>query len=109
MLVLLLTASLCAHNQPLDEENFRVSINIKDGMDEVISSKDDRVISNEAVGIYVRQLAVHSNLASLVHRSGAGNWMERLKQIKLIGQKHAAVGAKGANAIDEDFTSFLEV
>lgn len=91
--------------QPLDEENFRVSINIKDGMDEVISSKDDRVISNEAVGLYVRQLAIHSNLASLVHRSGAGNWMERLKQIKLIGQKHSITKT---SAVEEDFTSFLE-
>lgn len=83
-----------------------MSINIKDGMDEVISSKDDRVISNEAVGLYVRQLAIHSNLASLVHRSGAGNWMERLKQIKLIGQKHAVAKS---SSVEEDFTSFLEV
>lgn len=37
-------------------------------MEQVLSVTDSRIVSGAVVGLYVRQLALHANLASLVHR-----------------------------------------
>lgn len=39
---------------------------------------------------YVRQLAVHANLAVLAHRKQNSTWVDRLKQIEIIRRRHLA-------------------
>eukprot|EP00041_Stephanoeca_diplocostata_P039290 m.1607992 g.1607992 ORF g.1607992 m.1607992 type:complete len:118 (-) comp25363_c0_seq7:2534-2887(-) len=57
------------------------------GMSKVIAIMGDRIVSASTVGLYCRQLAIHANLAALVHRKFGGNWLERLKTLKQIHKK----------------------
>lgn len=91
---------------PMGNDLFRVSVDIREGMDSVLSIMDDRVASTDTVGVFCRQLAIHANMASLAHRKQKGNWEERLKVLKTISAKHGVEPpADGDPTID--FTHFL--
>jgi hypothetical protein len=113
---------------PFDDSNYLVTVDLKEGVEDVVSSHEPRILSHEAVGLFVRQLALHANLNSLIRRNVSSNWMERRKQIQKIGQRfgkaslHAEVGVTGDDRgkgsalqrkellrkMREDFSIFLE-
>lgn len=41
---------------------------LQENMDDITSPEHDRIVSRDAVGLYVRQLATHANSAVLIHR-----------------------------------------
>eukprot|EP00051_Salpingoeca_urceolata_P022838 m.379401 g.379401 ORF g.379401 m.379401 type:complete len:169 (-) comp20030_c0_seq4:258-764(-) len=60
----------------------------QEGMTQIVSRMDSQVLSNEQIGAHVRQLAIHSNLASLVERNTPRHWQDRLQQIKKIKDRY---------------------
>jgi tuberous sclerosis protein 2 len=91
---------------PMGDGLFRVSVDIREGMDSVLSIMDDRVVSEDTVGVFCRQLAIHANMASLSHRKQTGNWEQRLKLLRSVADKHGVASpTEGDPTID--FTHFL--
>eukprot|EP00051_Salpingoeca_urceolata_P022836 m.379376 g.379376 ORF g.379376 m.379376 type:complete len:1913 (-) comp20030_c0_seq3:258-5996(-) len=74
--------------KPQDDEHFSVDFDVKEGMTQIVSRMDSQVLSNEQIGAHVRQLAIHSNLASLVERNTPRHWQDRLQQIKKIKDRY---------------------
>lgn len=82
----------CVVIHPLDHNLNRVVVKCKNELTDLIGTTEPKVVSDQNVAILARQLALHANLASLVHHSlnsnnsnsYASNWLERLRQIKKI-------------------------
>lgn len=65
-------------------------------MEQIVSVADNVLVPEKLAAAYVRQVAVHANLAVLAHRNQNSTWLERLKQIETIRKRHA--GSAGAAA-----------
>lgn len=93
--------------EPVDSSNYRLSVLLKEGMEDIISTIGVTIVSADFVGFSVRQMAIHANIASLVHRKMFGNWQTRLKEIANIRKRFAGAAAppqkQGSAA---DFTKF---
>ncbi|XP_045478155.1 tuberin isoform X2 [Harmonia axyridis] len=80
--------------QPMDQNLNRVTVKCKEELINLMGAgcQETKIVSDQSVAILARQLALHANLASLVHGSlhtnsqspYASNWLERLRQIKKI-------------------------
>lgn len=89
----------CIIIQPLDHGINRVMVKVKKELSYLVTPGEPKLISDRNVGILARQLAIHSNMASLVTKSllskscknvdesSASSWLERLRKIKLIREK----------------------
>ncbi|KAF5285874.1 hypothetical protein FQA39_LY04335 [Lamprigera yunnana] len=85
----------CIIVQPLDHSTNKVTIKAKDELIELMGTSEPIIVSDKNVAILARQLALHSDLASLVSRSlksqssdpYASNWLERLRKIKNVRAK----------------------
>eukprot|EP00794_Sanderia_malayensis_P008867 gene8867-9816_t len=83
--------------KPLDYESNLVVVRVKDELKDVVTNTGPHVISDSNLPILVRQLAIHTNMATVLHHSRMKtsdaygcNWLERLKQIKRIRSKATA-------------------
>ncbi|XP_072397243.1 tuberin [Diabrotica undecimpunctata] len=81
----------CIIIQPLDMGINRVTVKVKEELSNLIASSEPKLVSDQNVGIFARQIALHTNMASIVTKSlkhpnepAASNWIERLRQIKKI-------------------------
>ncbi|KAI1307708.1 Tuberin [Halotydeus destructor] len=82
---------------PVDFSVNRVEIRTDPSLAKIIGHSEQFMISDQSLALYVRQIAIHVNLAAMVQRtisSGhhetaayVSNWVERLKQLKRIKQK----------------------
>ncbi|EDQ84502.1 uncharacterized protein MONBRDRAFT_39243 [Monosiga brevicollis MX1] len=70
--------------EPLDSLNYRVSVHIRKGMEKFVAVSSHRIVSTEYAAIYVRQVAMHANLAVLAHRKQPTTFLDRFKQIERI-------------------------
>lgn len=77
--------------QPLDHRTNRVFVKAKPTLAENIGHSDVKIVSDQNLPIMARQLALHSNLASRIHREFslnsepyASNWLARLRAIKRL-------------------------
>ncbi|CAG9838719.1 unnamed protein product [Diabrotica balteata] len=77
--------------KPLDMGINRVTVKVKEELANLIASSEPKLVSDQNVGIFARQIALHTNMASIVTKSlkhpnepAASNWIERLRQIKKI-------------------------
>ncbi|XP_073996859.1 TSC complex subunit tuberin isoform X2 [Rhodnius prolixus] len=81
--------------EPLEHGTNQVVVKAKEDLVQQICHTEYKVISDQSVAILARQLALHSNLASMIssqknHRARepyASNWLERLRLIKRIHTK----------------------
>ncbi|XP_060521768.1 tuberin [Cylas formicarius] len=81
--------------QPLDHSTNRVVVKVKDDLKDLVFVGEPKLVSDQNLAVLVRQLALHSNLASLVAKSlkhsrndpYASNWLERLRKIKNVRNK----------------------
>jgi len=96
--------------KPLDYNSNLVSVRVKEELRNVVTNTGPHVISDDNLPILVRQLAVHANMATVLHYSKSKpndaygcNWLERLKQIKRIRSK-AVVESQGS-AMPSNLTS----
>jgi hypothetical protein len=58
-------------------------------MEQMVSVGGYSVLPAEYAAAYVRQLAVHANLAVLAHRKQNSTWLDRLKQVETIRRRFA--------------------
>eukprot|EP00058_Branchiostoma_floridae_P010187 XP_002595675.1 hypothetical protein BRAFLDRAFT_64809 [Branchiostoma floridae] len=79
---------------PLDNSSNLVTIKAKKEVENMVGDTSSKIISDDNLALTVRQLALHANLASMIHRSKnspegvyASKWLERLRQIKRIRTK----------------------
>lgn len=90
--------SACVIIQPEDCDSNVVTVKVKtEKMVEIFGHTDTYVVSDGSLPIFVRQLALHANLASLIlsrQRSTqcsndphVSNWLERLRKIKVLRNK----------------------
>ncbi|XP_076271400.1 TSC complex subunit tuberin isoform X2 [Rhynchophorus ferrugineus] len=117
----------CIIIHPLDHNVNRVIVKIKSDLQDLdVVGNEAKVVSDQNLATYVRQTALHHNLASLVakslkHNSNpyASNWLERLRQIKRIRNKvldelqareqesdFPTEESKSRQQIYEDFTNY---
>uniref|UniRef100_A0AAU7B8N1 Tuberin n=1 Tax=Pyrrhocoris apterus TaxID=37000 RepID=A0AAU7B8N1_PYRAP len=81
--------------EPLDLATNQVIVKAREELHPHICHTEYKVVSDESVAILARQLAVHSNLASVIScqlntvtmEPYASNWLERLRHIKRIRTK----------------------
>lgn len=84
--------------RPLDYESNAVTLITKEDIADILGHTHTKIISDANLPLLVRQIAIHCNLASMVLQrqnfSGAGspevfasNWLERLRQIKLLRRR----------------------
>lgn len=108
--------------EPLDLGTNQVIVKARDELHQHICHTEYKVVSDESVPILARQLAVHSNLASVIssklnsstREPYASNWLERLRQIKRIRSKlqQETSGAddkqqpKSRRLLIDDFTEY---
>ena len=83
----------------MDDFNYRVSVEVKEGIDQIASVADARVLPESVAAVHVRQMAVHANLAVLAQRNQNSTWLDRLKQIDLIKKRHAAGGSSSGGVV----------
>jgi len=82
---------------PLDQRSNRVEIKCKPELNDPLGHvKEPKTVSDRNLGILVRQMALHCNLAAQIQQSlssaanrdpYASNWLERLRAIKRIRNK----------------------
>ncbi|XP_066292479.1 tuberin-like isoform X2 [Branchiostoma lanceolatum] len=79
---------------PLDNSSNLVTIKAKKEVETMVGDASSKIISDDNLALTVRQMALHANLASMIHRSKnspegvyASKWLERLRQIKRIRTK----------------------
>ncbi|KAI8479323.1 Tuberous sclerosis 2-like protein [Branchiostoma belcheri] len=79
---------------PLDNSSNLVTIKAKKEVESMVGDTSSKIISDDNLALTVRQMALHANLASMIHRSKnspegvyASKWLERLRQIKRIRTK----------------------
>ena len=82
--------------EPLDFENNRVSVVCKAELEpELGHLATARIVSDPNLSRHVRQIALHCNLAAVIHVKNiynkgdpyASNWLERLRHIKRLKGK----------------------
>jgi len=81
--------------EPLEHGSNQVIVKARDELVQHICHTDYKIISDHSVAILARQLALHSNLASMIvsqmnikgREPFASNWLERLRQIKRLQSK----------------------
>ena len=83
--------------EPLDFENNRVSVVCKPELEpELGHLASPKIVSDQNLSRHVRQMALHSNLAAVIHVAAhvynrgdpyASNWLERLRHIKRLKGK----------------------
>ncbi|XP_017770423.1 PREDICTED: tuberin [Nicrophorus vespilloides] len=97
--------------QPLDQNTNRVTVKVKEELSNLIGNTETRIVSDQNVAILSRQLALNTNLASLVFINKskqvpyASVWVERLRQIKNIRKKIIDSKNESANQTDQEFKS----
>ncbi|CAG2101678.1 unnamed protein product [Medioppia subpectinata] len=80
---------------PFEYNSNLVTIQAKDDFLNLIQHFDSQMLSDNALPVFVRQLALHANLGSMVYNGTpsatttqhVSNWVQRLKQIKRIRQR----------------------
>ncbi|XP_064629998.1 tuberin-like isoform X3 [Lineus longissimus] len=109
---------------PLDYGSNAVSVSAREDILELIGQSETKIISDARLPILTRQMALHSNLASMILQRQkteqkdpyASNWLERLRQIKRIRQKvqeetshlrDEDSNQKSHHNYPEDFTDFV--
>ncbi|ODM95089.1 Tuberin, partial [Orchesella cincta] len=87
----------CVIIQPLDHRTNRVFVKAKPSVVEDIGHTDVKIVSDQNLPVMARQMALHSNLASVIHKKlatnaepYASNWLERLRAIKRLRTRVAA-------------------
>ncbi|XP_077979844.1 tuberin-like [Glandiceps talaboti] len=116
--------------QPLDNESNIVNVQTREDLQYLMGNTVPKIVSDKNVAMLARQMALHANLASLIHQSMirgsvadayASNWLERLRQIKRLFSKiqkesekqpvsptkRAFLGRSRTDSIVEDFTDFV--
>ncbi|XP_032221463.2 tuberin-like isoform X2 [Nematostella vectensis] len=80
--------------QPLDNECNVVMLRFKEELKNLCVNPSPRVISDSSLPMLVRRLAVHINMASVLHQglkrttdAYGCNWLERMRQIKRLRSK----------------------
>ncbi|KAI9208492.1 uncharacterized protein BJ171DRAFT_208701 [Polychytrium aggregatum] len=84
------TAAVSIPSESYANRHFQVAVQMKDSMEkyEVGSMLDAKVVSGDALGSFVRQIAMHVNLFAQIHMQSerrteyCSNMRERLRQIK---------------------------
>ncbi|XP_014260624.1 tuberin [Cimex lectularius] len=95
--------------EPLEHGTNQVIVKAKEEVVQHICHTEYKIISDQSVAILARQLALHSNLASMIsskqnldpRESYASNWLERLRLIKRIHtklQQEAVIGEDRAHS-----------
>ncbi|XP_013790391.1 tuberin-like [Limulus polyphemus] len=84
----------CVIIQPGDFNSNIVTVKTKQELLEIIGHCDPHIVSDHSLSIYVRQLALHANLACSIFKSTTSssepyisNWLERLRQLKRLRTK----------------------
>ncbi|XP_028417409.1 tuberin-like [Dendronephthya gigantea] len=79
--------------KPLDNDSNIVCLNVKDELRDILNNTNygPRVISDKNLSNLVRHMAMHVNMASVIHQNQKTttdtygcNWLQRLRQIKRI-------------------------
>ncbi|CAL1542795.1 unnamed protein product [Lymnaea stagnalis] len=83
--------------RPLDYESNAVTLTTKEDIADILGHTHTKIISDANLPLLVRQIAINCNLASMVLQRQqstvgspevfASNWLERLRQIKLLKQR----------------------
>ncbi|XP_069762600.1 tuberin isoform X2 [Narcine bancroftii] len=80
--------------KPLDFESNLVTLQARKDMEGLVDTSVARIVSDKNLPFLVRQMALHANMASLVHHKSAvpseayaSKWLARLRQIKRIRSK----------------------
>ncbi|GCB60889.1 hypothetical protein scyTo_0006953, partial [Scyliorhinus torazame] len=80
--------------KPLDFESNLVTLQARKDMEGLVDTSVARIVSDKNLPPLVRQMALHANMASLVHHNSAvpseayaSKWLARLRQIKRIRSK----------------------
>ncbi|XP_048448771.1 tuberin-like, partial [Rhincodon typus] len=80
--------------KPLDFESNLVTLQARKDMEGLVDTNVARIVSDKNLPLLVRQMALHANMASLVHHNSAvpseayaSKWLARLRQIKRIRSK----------------------
>uniref|UniRef100_UPI00398E41DF tuberin isoform X6 n=1 Tax=Pristiophorus japonicus TaxID=55135 RepID=UPI00398E41DF len=80
--------------KPLDFESNLVTLQARKDMEGLVDTSVARIVSDKNLPLLVRQMALHANMASLVHHNSAvpseayaSKWLARLRQIKRIRSK----------------------
>ncbi|XP_032872681.1 tuberin isoform X3 [Amblyraja radiata] len=80
--------------KPLDFESNLVTLQARQDMEGLVDTSVARIVSDKNLPLLVRQMALHANMASLVHHKSAvpseayaSKWLARLRQIKRIRSK----------------------
>ncbi|KAI2800138.1 Tuberous sclerosis 2-like protein [Blomia tropicalis] len=70
---------------PLEQESNSIQICAKREFIEFIGHTEAQIISDHSLPVYIRQLALHANLAAMNYKSyNISNWISRLRNIKRI-------------------------
>ncbi|XP_072125169.1 tuberin isoform X4 [Mobula birostris] len=80
--------------KPLDFESNLVTLQARKDMEGLVDTSVARIVSDKNLPLLVRQMALHANMASLVHHKSAvpseayaSKWLARLRQIKRLRSK----------------------
>ena len=110
--------------EPLDFENNRVSVVCKPELEpELGHLASPKIVSDQNLSRHVRQMALHSNLAAVIHVAAnvynrgdpyASNWLERLRHIKRLKGKvlkelKEDINVAGSAGTLHDFTGIAKV
>ncbi|XP_030839899.1 tuberin isoform X2 [Strongylocentrotus purpuratus] len=84
--------------EPLDNDSNLVSIQAKPELEQMLGRRGPWMVSDQRAALLIRQMALHANLASQIHRSRpaeayCSNWLERLRHIIRIQDKVRHMGA----------------
>ncbi|XP_063961204.1 tuberin-like isoform X1 [Lytechinus pictus] len=84
--------------EPLDNDSNLVSIQAKPELEHMLGRRGPWMVSDQRAALLIRQMALHANLASQIHRSRpaeayCSNWLERLRHIIRIQDKVSHMGA----------------
>ncbi|XP_071965999.1 tuberin-like isoform X2 [Antedon mediterranea] len=113
--------------KPLDNETNLITVQAKQELKEMLGCRGPKMISDRRLPLLVRQMALHANLASLIHQSQihgsvsktyTSNWLERLRQIQRTRDKtlKESVGdisptrhrsITRSNSVMEDFSDYV--
>ncbi|KAM6972242.1 LOW QUALITY PROTEIN: tuberin [Aplochiton taeniatus] len=77
--------------KPLDYESNLVTLQCRKDLEGLVDTSVDKIVSDKNLPLLVRQMALHANMASLVHQyranpsdAYASKWLARLRHIKRI-------------------------
>ncbi|XP_052262650.1 tuberin-like isoform X2 [Dreissena polymorpha] len=102
--------------KPLDYDSNAITLQAKEDIAGILGHTDTKIISDGNLATLVRQIAIHSNLASMVlNRQAmqpndpyANNWLERLRKIRRLRANldHRPSEDSPTRTLD-DFTQFV--